>query len=351
MRCWVIDTQKKGDWKELMERFPQCRRDIYFTPEYTELSRLNGDGDIRCFCFEEGNHVGIYPFIINEIKGYEFGRSYFDIETPYGYGGPVLSSDDAAVAERFEESFLNFCAESSIVAEFIRFHPLIKNNGIFKNAINVQHNRFTVQLPLDTDIQAIWNNEICSKNRNMIRKAQSAGIEVRPLGTDQFDIFVKIYLNTMKKLGAEDYYFFNEDYFNGLKSIISERGIILGAYLDGRVIACSAFFYYENYFHYHLSGSDEKYLKLAPNNLLLYKAIEAGLEKGCTIFHFGGGRTEAPDDSLLKFKKSFSRHTGDFYTGKRILNKEIYSSLINEWERKNNEKAKLFLQYKVREDT
>lgn len=348
MRCWVVETKDKDEWKELLEKFPQSKRDIYFTPEYTELSELNGEGNIKCFCFKERDYVGIYPFIINEIKGYKLDKRYYDIETPYGYGGPLLSTDDTTAAEKFEECFLSFCTENDIVAEFIRFHPIVKNNEIFRTAMNVQYNRDTVHLPLETNIEYVWDNEICSKNRNMIRKAQSAGIEIRPLSSDQFDLFVNIYSDTMNRLGADNYYYFNRDYFNGLKSVLCENGIILGAYLDEQMIACSAFFYYQNYFHYHLSGSDSRYLKLAPNNLLLYKAIEIAIDKNCTVFHFGGGRTESPEDSLLKFKKSFSKHTGSFYTGKRIHNKEIYSYLITEWERRNNERAKLFLQYKMK---
>ena len=43
--------------------------------------------------------------------------------------------------------------------------------------------------------------------------------------------------------------------------------------------------------------------------------------------HFGGGRTNDENDSLLKFKKSFSNKETEFFIGEKIYNKILYNQL------------------------
>ena len=43
--------------------------------------------------------------------------------------------------------------------------------------------------------------------------------------------------------------------------------------------------------------------------------------------HFGGGRTNDQNDSLLKFKKSFSNTLSEFYIGEKIHNEFLYNEL------------------------
>ena len=91
--------------------------------------------------------------------------------------------------------------------------------------------------------------------------------------------------------------------------------------------------------HYHLEGSNHDYSNLAANNLLLWKtAIELG-KLGVNEFHLGGGYNSDPDNSLLKFKKSFSNNLKKFYIGKWILNPDKYMELKKSWAEKYPEKV------------
>ena len=104
---------------------------------------------------------------------------------------------------------------------------------------------------------------------------------------------------------------------------------------------------YGNYFHYHLSGSKKDALRLSPNNLLLWEAIQYAQKHGYKKMHFGGGLSDSTEDNLFKFKSRFSKNYADFYIGKRIHNQEVYKILIDNWEAKHGERAQLFLQYRV----
>ena len=330
------------EWNKYIQKLPVKMQDIYYTSEYYKIQEVNGDGIARIFIYEEDDKLACYPFLMNEIVGYELEEKCYDIETAYGYGGPTVSSCDDRFLERFEKAFDEYCSKNNIVAEFIRFHPLLKNENIFKKDIKVIHNRTTVCLKLEELEEDLWKTQIISKNRNVIRKAEKCGLTVE--FEEDLESFIKIYEETMDKVNAGEYYYFSKEYYKCLEDL---DNTYISIKFEEKIIATAIFMKHGDYFHYHLAGSLKEYLKYSPNNLLLWSAIKYANENGYKIMHFGGGLSDSLDDNLFKFKKSFSKDTCDFYIGKRVHNEVIYKYIINEWEAKNNKKANLFLQYKM----
>jgi Uncharacterized protein involved in methicillin resistance len=337
----ILDSNS-NEWNNYLNNITDNFQDIYYTSDYYKLYEENGDGKAKLFVYKEYDNIAIYPFMINEIKNYNLGEKYYDIESAYGYGGPLTNSYDEVFLSNFENEFLRHCEENNIVAEFIRFHPLIKNNKIFDKNIEVFHNRITVYLDFTKDIDRIWNEDIKSKNRNMIRKAEKSGLVVE-LSND-YETFKNIYSKTMSKVEANDYYYFNKKYYDQMKN--NNNYVLLNVKKEDIIIASAIFMKYGDYFHYHLAGSLKEYLKFAPNNLLLWEAIKLACKSGAKWFHLGGGLSNSLDDNLFRFKSSFSKNTADFYIGKRVHNIDVYNHLIEEWERKNGKESKLLLQYR-----
>lgn len=331
------------EWDLYFNKMPEHIRDIYYTRKYYKMYELSGDGKGKLFVYyNNSGDMALYPFMLKEIQGYDIGNKYYDIETAYGYGGPVLNCVDKSFIKDFEDSFIKYCKANNIVAEFVRFHPLIKNQNVFCRDIEVLHNRITVQLDLTKSLSDIWNEDIKSKNRNMIRKAKKNGLHVEE--SKDFETFKNIYESTMDKVDAGSYYYFDNGYYETIKH--SSDYVLLNVEKNKLVIASAIFMGHGDYFHYHLAGSLKEALKFAPNNLLLWESIKYAHEKGYKRMHFGGGLTNSMDDNLFRFKSSFSKERADFYIGKRVHNEEVYDYLIGKWEEKNNKKKKLFLQYK-----
>ncbi|UCC91797.1 MAG: GNAT family N-acetyltransferase, partial [Candidatus Aenigmatarchaeota archaeon] len=85
--------------------------------------------------------------------------------------------------------------------------------------------------------------------------------------------------------------------------------------------------YSEGFAHYYLGGSDEKFLKFYPNNLLFYESILHLKDAGQKIFDLGGGYRSK--DSLYLFKKSFSKTTLDFFTYSKVHMPNEYKKICN----------------------
>ena len=340
----VLSLLKEKDaWMTVLVRLPFNCRDVYFTPEYYSLYQNYGDGDARCFVFEKDGEVVLYPFLINPITplGYKLDKEYYDIQGAYGYNGIIASSDDAGFIAAFWKEFDAYCQENDIVTEFTRFHPLLNNQRLASPKMKTFFSRHTVALDLTDD--DIWMHQISSKNRNMIRKAEREGVAI--VESDDYETFHRLYDGTMTDLHAEDFYFFPKSYYDEYKQTFKGESMLCLAMLGGKAIAGSMFMFSDNYAHYHLSARDREYSRYAANNLILWYAIQKAKERGCKWFHFGGGTAGNDDDSLLKFKKEFSKTLCEFWIGKRVHNQPIYDQVVEQW--KTNH-PKSFEQNKVK---
>jgi hypothetical protein len=328
----VKESLFTNTWNKYLEYFPEEYRDIYFTEEYTRLYEDEG-GKPECFIYKDGDNIFLLPYIKRKIGLLD--GDYFDFETAYGYGGPlVISRNSQFVSEAFNNFYLQ-AKENKIVAGFIRFHPLLNNYMLLMNECRVVFNRKTIAMNLELKKDKIWSEQIHFKHRNKINIAQRNGLLYYVDEKLQYlDIFKDLYISKMSKLKADKFYFFKEDYFNNIKKNLGKNTFLGLVFLSDKIIAAALFFKYANFGHYHLSGSSEDYMKYRPNNFLIYKTALYLKEKGTKLFHLGGGNSSSLDDSLYKFKERFSKDKYSFYIGEVIIDQHLYKEVCGIWEEK-----------------
>ena len=328
----LLTLKDSGLWNKYLLLLQKNKRDIYFSPEYYSLYQNYGDGEACCFVFEKDADIVMYPFLRNPITplGYILDKEYYDIQGAYGYNGIISSNYDPNLIKAFWDSFDTWCQENDVIAEFSRFHPLLNNQKLASPKMKTFYSRHTVALDLTDD--DIWMHQISSKNRNMIRKAEKEGVTI--VESDDYDTFRKLYDGTMSDLHAESFYFFPQSYYDEYKLTFKDNSLLCFAMLNGKIIAGSMFMFSDDYAHYHLSARDREYSRYAANNLVLWYGIQKAKERGCKWLHFGGGTTGEDDDSLLKFKKEFSKTLCEFWIGKQVLNQEVYNQIVEQWKNK-----------------
>lgn len=324
---------ERSVWRQLLDQFRDC--DVYYVPEYLEIQEEveNAAAMLATLDCQELGGMVMYPFLKRSVPGHE---SLSDAITAYGYGGPIFSGPPHLAVEAIREFRLEFdayCRETGIVSEFIRFHPLLENNVGDCGDMKTQYVRDTVIIETDSTVDPM--DTFPPKTRNMVRKAQRSGIQISlSYDKEALDEFVPLYYQTMRRRGALPYYFFSRPFFERLMDRLDPRPFILTASLDGRAVASALFIRYGRFLHYHFSGSDREYQSLGPNNLIIYHAALEGAKLGAKQFHLGGGYLE-PEDSLFRFKASFSESRGRFFVGRAIHDPEAYDKLCAEHGRTN----------------
>lgn len=324
------------DWNAYLEYFPDAAKDTYFTEEYVKLYE-NSTDEAVCFVCSEGDKHLLFPYL---KRTFTFqGKTYYDFETAYGYGGPVCNTNNTEFITGALQLFAQYCKDNDYVCGFVRFHPLLDNTTCYDAIGKLLVDRPTVAVDLSLTEEEIWMQELTSKNRNTIKKATANGLQfVVDTEFRYMDKFIDLYTSTMNKLGADDFYIFEDSYYSEWVKNIKDSFLGVVLYKDV-VVAGAIFFYSKEYGHYHLSGSNPEYLYLNPNNFMLWEATKALKNLGVKKFHLGGGSSGEENNSLLEFKSRFSKNRYTFHIGKTMFDAGAYAALCAEWEKNKPEKA------------
>lgn len=309
-------------WDTCVKSFAEW--DVYYLSGYVKAFHIHGDGEPYLLYYEENGLRAIYVYMRRETALPEV----YDTITPYGYGGVLFEGDISEEKRKaFWAAYVAKMKEEKIIDNFVRYHPVLKNAVPMKDVSNVIDLGKTVAFDLASPV-VIWEN-IISKNRNMIRKAEKNGIGIRHgKGLELFKDFKRIYNATMEKDHAEEYYFFEDSFYESIHNDLHDNYEMFFAVLNGEIIAMSIMLYGNKQMHYHLSGSMIEYRHLAPSNLLLYKAALWGCEQGYKTFHLGGG-VGSGEDNLYKFKSAFNKKSDyQFSIDKQIFDQEKYDELV-----------------------
>jgi serine/alanine adding enzyme len=146
-----------------------------------------------------------------------------------------------------------------------------------------------------------------------------------------------LYEATMQRVNAAAFYRFPLAYYDLVKRTLAANTRIFLVKYEEKTVAAAVFFVGGDTVHYHLSGSYAEAQQLAPNNLLLHEVALWGQRHGFRRLHLGGGRSNAPDDPLLGFKKRVSKQVVPFYVGRQIHDQEQYDELCWLWQRQYGE--------------
>lgn len=326
---WLTQADQ-DEWLGALAVLPRECRDVYFEPAYAALYEKAGTA-AECFVAKDGESTFILPFMRNEIAS---RQGYFDLGTPYGYGGPLSTTDDPVF---LRGAYHEFCARAvarKCIAMLLKFHPIIGNHrwaeGLFPGGL--MRVRATVAVELDMDEGNRWKNIYTHANRKNIKKAVRNGCRV-VFGDDvgQWNSFMKLYKETMDANAADGFYYFWAEYFDRIRTLLSKRYILASCLANDVTVSTLIVLLGETTAHCHLLGTSREWLGIGANNLLHHELILWCKEAGYEWLHIGGGRTDAADDSLLRFKLNFSDKTRDFVVGEWILNEAIYQELTEQW--------------------
>ncbi len=358
----IFHTGEARAWNGELATLPLDKRQVGFLAEYHHLLECNGDGCAELFVYTEGDHKFLYPYMLNPIKRIgetEITDELYDIQSVYGYTGPIASVRDEAFLRRANDAFEAYVRDRHVVAEFVRFNPLLQNQELLPFAENLRTfpDKTFVFRPLDGTVNTLWDSIVPGKKRRCLRNCCKQADESSEVawGCDTsrevFDAFVALYLKHMEHIGADDYYSHSPAYFEALYEFLQTRGTLVWMRYQGRFTAINCYIHEGATVYYHHSARDVEldapaYLQSAHfmNGLLHF------VGKGFNQCLLGGGRTRDDDDSLLRFKLAFSKETAGLFLGKRIHDPVQYERICELWAREfphlTEKRGSLVLRYR-----
>ena len=240
----------------------------------------------------------------------------------------VIRSLASSTLKDFWNQVDQWYQENNVVSEFIRF-SLNGNHLQYTGTIKAALKNVNGEILEDAELQ--WNS-FKPKVRNNYRKALehnlSAKIYHNNIGRDKLEKFYEIYYSTMKRNAATNHYFYTFNSFKMLVENSPESCVLALINQENITISAELILVSKSTLYSFLGGTLAAYFNTRPNDFLKVKVIEWAREQKYTNYVLGGGRTD--DDNLYKYKKSFFPKTKDsmYYTGRKIINKEEYLSLM-----------------------
>ena len=297
---------------------------------------LHNQKQIFHFSYTQGNQYFSNTAIIEPIPN----TPYFDMSSPYGYGGYFSNSNDTNFLHQALEAQAQEAKKRNIIAEFIRFHPHFSSTPHFAHLLDFFDNTREI-IATTTNTQARWQS-YSSRLRGKLRKSLQA---LQVSQSQDIELFHTLYTQTMQRNNADKFYFFDIAYFKALLAI--PQCVMLQATFEGKIAAMGIFLFDSLCGYYHLGASSNISLgkDLNATGTLLEHFFELARQRGVSQCILGGGRGNDKQDSLFVFKKRFGTHILPFTIGGKIYDKHIYQTL------KANAESTMFLAYRVIQDS
>lgn len=325
-RLTVLTLEQSDTWDKIVKSFQNY--DVHYLSGYVKAFELHGDGEPLLFYYSDTNTRAINVVMKRDIgqdehyKGKLPSNTYFDLITPYGYGGFLYEGKFSTyVYDIYEE----FCKENDFVCEFVRFNLFSGYPNYYKGEVECRTHNIVrdLQVPLD---EMFMNFE--HKVRKNIKKAQRNNLKIIiEQNTEHMDDFLGIYYSTMDRTEAQDNFYFSREFFETLNQM-RENTVFFYVQHEEKIISAELVIYGKENAYSYLGGTDSAYFELRPNDFLKFEAIKWLKGKGLKNFVLGGGYGK--DDGIFRYKKSFSPDgVVDFYIGRNIFDENRYKELVS----------------------
>ncbi len=327
---WDLVEPGSDLWTDALR---DLRHDFYHMPEYVRLCVSLYEGGRPCaFIARDADGLFLLPLILRPIEIGSVESSLLDAISPYGYASPIVSvrrgCDESQFLERAIDALVECLAGQKVVSVFCRLHPMLAlpHEPLQRRGTIVEHGP-TVYCDLRRSPSELWNATRETVRRQIRRVEQEGYVAEEDTDWDRYDDFQEVYADTMRRVGASEWYFFDREHFAQLRGALAGTMHLIVVRSVSQVVCAGLFSQSCGIVQYHLAGTRDGYEKCDVSKLLIHYAREWTKERGNDVLHLGGG-VGAANDSLLHFKSGFSKLRSTFHTWRLIVDPDAYRELV-----------------------
>jgi hypothetical protein len=338
----VLDARHDADfqrWEAIVDE--SALPDVYYRPRYVLACREANTQSVCALLIDAAGFRVLLPLIVAGFRmpsaGMVGNRRY--AYSPYGYGGLLpldqLWAPRAEQIDALRRAVQEWCRQNEVVCVTMRMHPMAGQELWFDSYdcddTIVKKGNVTTAVDLEVLNEAEQRIGSLAKERRRILGLARFKMSVRWTSgwsaetCRSLEVFQSLYNERMRSIGAEQFFFFSEEYFTDLARGL-DRHLGIGLALRGDDPVAGALFMADtHYAHYHLSASNDEGRKLNATTLLINAGALWAREYGCKKLHLGGGISG--EDSLFRFKQTFGGTLFHYATLTVIADHAAFNSL------------------------
>jgi len=232
---------------------------------------------------EKGKLTGLLPLFIK--KGLLGGTRL--VSLPFGEAGPL---GETKIQRQLLDEALTSAERFNANLEIISLQKIAQLPKGF-----VQRDEYSYYiLETDSSYKEVFEKSYHKKTRNMVRKADKAGIRVTSGSVTDLDKFYNLYLITMRKLGALP---FPYDVFIKTWGCFPKETKLLRAMFEGEIAGFLWVFEWKKVIWIWANATSEKSLSLGINYALYSQAIKLACKnKQIKQINFGGSESDSSQE-------------------------------------------------------
>lgn len=328
-------------WSDLYSRLDISVSSPFFSPGYYKAHHAVDQDEAQCFwAYQDEYNYLFYPYIKKSINalGYSLNDEYYDITGAYGYNGPLGVAIDDNFVQYFNKHLCEHLLSCKVVTEFVRYCPITENRKFhsYTKQIDVLDN---VYVTLENGLDWIWNESVGRRVRTAVRKGESYNLcstifRGEEITTEELMCFYNIYTSTMDRNSADGFYYFDFEFFAGMRKYIGEMLLLAITYLgDVAITAELVILDGSNAFGF-LGGTISEYYSYKANTFQRWELLKYLSTLGIRKYSMGGGATRG--DSIYEYKMTFAKGcVNPFFIGTMVHLPEVYNEIRSQWAARN----------------
>ena len=224
-------------------------------------------------------------------------------------GGPLASEDNASIVQQLVDEYKRVLPKYVVYTEIRPVYSIesIESSLMDNHFIRIGH--YNLFLDISPDKAILWDNLHKERKRN-IKKALASGLVFQEV-TSEDDILkiVNLIRSTYKRKRVP---LTNYDTLLNARSVLKQNIRFFAVFYNGQIIAGQVRLCYSSLIYAWYAGSDEAYLKLYPNDFLMWNVICWSHDAGYRVFDFGGGGEPGIHYGVRDYKLKYGCEMRDF---------------------------------------
>jgi serine/alanine adding enzyme len=309
-----IDKKK---WSAFVKNHPMGS--AFQTPEMYDVYRSAGYySPVIVVCMDEKNEICglILSVIQKEYKGFLGRLSSRSII----WGAPLIKENDKIIFELLLNEYDKLVGGKVVYTQIRNLWDTEYFKNEFEKLGYVYEDHLDILVDLNKSEDTLWS-EVYSRRRSQINKSERKGVTIRIFNEPEmieksYDILREVYKRAKLPLPGKDY-FISANRFLGEQEYLK----FFGAFIEGRLIGVMYLLCFNERTYEWYIGCYMDYMRVHPNDLIIWEIFKWSKENGYKVFDFGGAGRPDKEYGVREYKKKFGGNTVNFGRYQKIHNR------------------------------
>jgi serine/alanine adding enzyme len=295
----------KNKWSEFVNTHPTGS--VFQTPEMYEVyNSAVYYTPIIVVCIDESNAVCglILSVIQKEYRGLLGKLSSRSII----WGAPLIKENDKIIFDLLMNEYDKIAGNKAVYTQIRNLWDTEIFKAEFERRGYIYEDHLDILVDLNKSEDTLWS-EVYARRRSQINKSERKGVIIKIFNDTEFieksyNILKEVYKRAKLPLPGKDY-FVSANRFLGGPGFLK----FFGAFYEERLIGVMYLLCYNDRTYEWYIGSYLDYMRIHPNDLIIWEIFKWSKENGYKIFDFGGAGRPDREYGVREYKKKFGGTT------------------------------------------